>query len=294
MKYSYLFLLLTLLTPSLYSITSAEIKNLNQEKKSFTAHMKEFIKCVKGDKNCDPQKTKTYRTGLGIIGALLIAGITTGIYWPKKPVININEALIQAAEQRNLPEVERIVTLKEIDLNYRGKIAETPLTSAAERGQTAIVKVLLDAGADINKTGIAQSALFVAAERGYEDTVNLLLERGAKTDPKSTGRVRASGGTILHATYKPAIIAALIKHGADVNEINYKGVTPLMGAAQDGNLEKIKVLIHHGAKIDAQDDKKETALDKARAALQDVRPWEGQEKKSKYEHTVKFLEEQNK
>jgi ankyrin repeat protein len=59
---------------------------------------------------------------------------------------------------------------------------ETPLMIAAGAGSAEAVRLLLDAGVDVNgaepKRG--QTALMWAASEGHADVVSLLLERGAK------------------------------------------------------------------------------------------------------------------
>ncbi len=58
--------------------------------------------------------------------------------------------------------------------------AKPPLITAAARGRTEEVKVLLEKGADINATdSLRWTPLMTAAFNGKIDTVKFLLERGA-------------------------------------------------------------------------------------------------------------------
>lgn len=58
--------------------------------------------------------------------------------------------------------------------------AETPLIEAARRGHLDTVKVLVEAGADVNLQGEAwYGPLHCAAYGGHLDTVKYLLEHGA-------------------------------------------------------------------------------------------------------------------
>ena len=60
------------------------------------------------------------------------------------------------------------------DINY------TPLMVAAYSGHLNVVKVLLDGGADINRHNIdGRRALWFATTGGHIDVMNILLERGA-------------------------------------------------------------------------------------------------------------------
>ena len=57
-----------------------------------------------------------------------------------------------------------------------------------------------------------------------------------------------------------ASVAKLIKEGADVNEKDPYGLTPLIEATLKADMEIAKLLIHHGAKIDQEDITGQTAL----------------------------------
>jgi ankyrin repeat protein len=57
---------------------------------------------------------------------------------------------------------------------------------------------------------------------------------------------------------------ALIEAGADVNVPNFKGTTPLMGAAKNGDTDLVRDLLAHGALQDAKDKKGQTAFDQAK------------------------------
>lgn len=54
-------------------------------------------------------------------------------------------------------------------------------------------------------------------------------------------------------------VKKFIEYGSDVNE-NFDGVTPLMLAARYNRVEIIKLLLEKGAKLDAKDDRGNTAL----------------------------------
>src|SRR5512133_3092471 len=84
-------------------------------------------------------------------------------------------------------------------LSYSGKNTElsTLLYEASRKGNTADVKLLLNAKADVNaKTKYGSTALMVASQEGYSSVVKLLLEAkaivNAKTDIGSTALMIAS------------------------------------------------------------------------------------------------------
>ena len=66
----------------------------------------------------------------------------------------------------------------------------------------------------------------------------------------------------LHAVIEENPIKAkeMIQKGADVNQKDEDGSTPLMAAISSGDMEIIRLLLKHGAKIDEKDTEGSTAL----------------------------------
>ena len=102
----------------------------------------------------------------------------------------------------------------------------TALFDAARSRNLAVVRLLLDAGADVNTaTKRRETVLGVAAMQGSEDIVNLLLERGAEVN------VRDERGysPLMYAAYSEAmpaeIVRTLLAKGADTS-ITGKGKPP--------------------------------------------------------------------
>ena len=62
----------------------------------------------------------------------------------------------------------------------------------------------------------------------------------------------------------PAIVRALVAHGADVNAAGAAGYTPLHVAASRGNAELVRFLVASGARTDAKMDDGKTPADLAR------------------------------
>ena len=72
------------------------------------------------------------------------------------------------------------------DVNAKSNIGGTPLlTAAAYPGNTALLRLMLEKGADIQTSVFGSTALTMAALTGDADSVALLLKKGA--DPNAPG-----------------------------------------------------------------------------------------------------------
>eukprot|EP00968_Pinguiococcus_pyrenoidosus_P010211 scaffold803_cov310-Pinguiococcus_pyrenoidosus.AAC.124 len=121
------------------------------------------------------------------------------------------------------------------------------LCTAAKRGDTKQVALLLDGGADVNAPQDGWTPLAQAAINGHADTVAVLLERGAEAN-----KANDSGHTALHfaADKDENVVALLLDSGADVNKVSRDGWTPLRYAAVRGHARAATLLLDRGAKLD--------------------------------------------
>ena len=91
-----------------------------------------------------------------------------------------------ATQQGDTDTVKRLLSSGMLDVNciFSSDIwMPTPLCMAAESGRTGVVKILLDAGADLNKADRSgRTPLYFAAWSGSKEVVKVLLDRGADPD----------------------------------------------------------------------------------------------------------------
>ena len=134
----------------------------------------------------------------------------------------------------------------------------TPLMIAAERGDSGIVCLLLDAKADPNpKTTNGYSALLGAIWSDQADLVKLLLAHRADANARKDGIPLLE--TALRSTN--AVFATMLEAKPDLNARNAKGRTALHLAVQSGLVEKAEMLLAAGADPNIRDNDGLTPLD---------------------------------
>ena len=169
----------------------------------------------------------------------------------------------------------------------------TPLMYAARQGSTEVASALADRGADLNLTDPdGTSALVLAIINGHYDTAALLAERGADPNIADTSGMAAlyaavdmnTLGEIYGRPARPAsgkvtaldLMKVLLAHGANPNAALKsptlqrahtpgegslgEGATPLMRAAKNGDAAALRLLLDHGADVNARQRNATTAL----------------------------------
>src|SRR5690349_5698161 len=130
---------------------------------------------------------------------------------------------------------------------------DTRLADAAMRGDKEAVRSLLKQKVDVNAAhGDGATALHWAAYNDDVELVKMLLDAGANV--KAATREGAITPLFMACTNGDApMIEALLKAGADAKSVKSNGTTALMTAAASGSAEAVKVLIEHGADINAKE-----------------------------------------
>ena len=143
-----------------------------------------------------------------------------------------------------------------VDLNQRVREMgnKAPLHTSAMNGHLDLVKVLLNAGADIElKDDDSSTPLHIAATFGRPEVARTLISAGADVHARDF-----SGGTPLHVSRMPEITNVLIQSGANVNARDEEGATPLHLCHAGGR--GAKLLVHAGADVNIMDSNGQTPL----------------------------------
>lgn len=109
-------------------------------------------------------------------------------------------------------------------------------------------------------TDAGYTPLHLASQSGNMALASLLIEQGANVNASISDNMFVSGATPLHLTRSPHLAALLLAHGAKLEAKDSIGRTPLMYAAERGDVAMCKFLLDKGANANAREDDGGTAL----------------------------------
>lgn len=196
--------------------------------------------------------------------------------------------LTEAVDANNY-EAVRAAVAGGADIDVRGAHGETPLIRSILCDDPRIFRFLLERGADPNiPTMNGYSPLtFACLQNNFEYVRSLLafpVDLSAKTEEGWTPLlVAATNSSVFfnnsdhpfykklieivykyskyHPDYNPVrIVSLLLSHGADPNESNMFGTSPLMAASSMANYEIVRLLLDNNATVDLRDTEGKTAL----------------------------------
>uniref|UniRef100_A0A8C9U6X0 Ankyrin repeat domain 52a n=2 Tax=Scleropages formosus TaxID=113540 RepID=A0A8C9U6X0_SCLFO len=155
-------------------------------------------------------------------------------------------------------EIVKLLVSRSADAVCKDKRGYTPLHAAAASGQIEVVKYLLRLGID-EPNAFGNTALHVACYMGQEAVANELVNRGANVNQPNL-----RGYTPLHlaavSTNGALCLELLVNNGADVNMQSKDGKSPLHMAAIHGRFTRSQILIQNGGEIDCVDKYGNTPL----------------------------------
>lgn len=138
-----------------------------------------------------------------------------------------------------------------------------PLVDAAERGDLAAVKRMIEAGVYVDVLNAeGETALHEAIDEGHLAIVDYLLKNGANVN-----FVDHEGEPVLHEAIEewniPILERILQEPRLDINAVDQFGRTALMRLAAAGHADWVKRFIHLGASVGDVCNNGKTALQMA-------------------------------
>ena len=167
--------------------------------------------------------------------------------------------LMRAMKNKNA-QVAKLLLQSGADVNKTGNENYTALMAAAEAGNEERMELLINAGADVNTTVVYKNlcALIFAASSGSPRCVKTLINAGADVNILE----KYVGTALFRALKEPSyeIVDLLLEAGADVNQRDERGWTALFNAVFWGYTEGVKLRREKGAIVNLVDDKGFSAL----------------------------------
>ena len=126
-------------------------------------------------------------------------------------------------------------------------LSGTALHSAIAKGDSEMVRILVEGGVDVNKSdAFGDPPLHAAIDQGDDGMVSLLLEVGADVDAKNTFGDPALHRAILKGDSE--MVRSLVDAGANVNITNAYGDSALELAVEEDNKEILQILLAEGSR----------------------------------------------
>ncbi|MGQ3889210.1 ankyrin repeat domain-containing protein [Legionella sp. CNM-1927-20] len=201
------------------------------------------------------------------------------------------ESPLHVAVRKGYIEVINALLERNVNVNQTNADCETPLHVAVKNNKLLAIKALLKKGAELNKYDFFyQTPLYIAVEKGYTEAISVLIEDKGADVNKACTDYRES--PLYVAVYRgdEQTVAALIKAGADVNQANSEGQTPLIAAAVTGNVNIVSALIAvEGCRFDTY----KASIEEIEENVQEYGDKEAKERAKKFIETRKADEDGN-
>jgi ankyrin repeat protein len=198
---------------------------------------------------------------IGLLRAWIDQGAefrTTIVEAPSKPTDPRVAALVAAVRLQSADAVAKLLSNDSDAAKARDAAGSTLLHHAAAFGSIDTMKLLLDAGADVNAANRRRSTPLHWSLHD-EAKVRLLLTRGAAINAK-----QVEGRTPLYIAASmgqgASLVKLLLNDGANPSLATANGMTPLMAASVRGDVETMKLLVDKNADVNTKNGAGETAL----------------------------------
>lgn len=186
-----------------------------------------------------------------------LKAVTDGDLAKVKELIKADAALAGAKDEKGLSAILKAAYYrkKEVVAALLASGIELNIFEAAATGQSERVRALVERDASLSNAFSPDgfTPLGLAVFFGHQQTVEVLLDAGAEVNVASRETMKVTPLHSAAAAGEAGIARLLIAHGANVNAAQAElGFTPLHEAALNGDIEFAKLLLEHGADVDVK------------------------------------------
>ena len=165
--------------------------------------------------------------------------------------------LRQAIENDNPHQLQLLLDMGH-DVNGKDEDGNSLLHIAARFNASGCIYLLIQKGLDIQKSNsLGETPVKIAVENNFRKFICTLIE----TEIINENFIQDNQLLMLAIKNNAAnILKEFLKLGADHNQKNWHGQTPLFVAAENDAAEVAEILIEHGANLNSKDKEGKTAL----------------------------------
>lgn len=207
------------------------------------------LKCLGADANCGPRVTAMYdAVVLGdarAMRALIDVGLDVNA-----EINGFNESFLHRAVDVGHDDAVRVLLDAGADVDARDAGRRTPAHDAVYAGRARTLRLLVQAGADVDAEAGDEGPLVVHATTGARaEVLQVLIDAGADVNGVSEHDYRALPKAIMQNRDSERLVSMLIAAGANVNEPDADGNTPLFKAVEYDNLAAVRMLLAAGGDV---------------------------------------------
>lgn len=199
----------------------------------------------------------------------LVSSTNTTQSKEEQSMTNVPGSLIQSVSANDTAKVTEILKSSPNMIDEVNANGETPLLIAVHNNQIDIAKLLIDAGADVNKQDAKKDSAYLYA--GAEGRTEILSYMLSHSQPNQQITNRFGGNALIPAAEKGHLenVKLLLADGnVNINHQNNYGYTALIEAValRDGSQvyqDIVSELLKHGADPDIKDNYGKSAKDYA-------------------------------
>jgi ankyrin repeat protein len=174
--------------------------------------------------------------------------------------MNTHEQLLTAAKAGESEAISRILDSDSSLVDTRDHNGWTLLCHAALHGHTALVRLLIERGADVR----LNQPIHYAGQRGHKEICRLLVDAGAVDHLVDSANKEAVAAYRAMYCSDAEGLRDLLGKQPELARVRQVGSsTMLHEAATHGAVQVLKVLVQAGVDLDAKNDRGQTALDRA-------------------------------